>query len=84
MLSPDLIFSRTLCDELFAEGLVYSFLDGVRNLFSGKQLSARLAMLSVACLHISTINAQALPDHTVEIANGVYSYGPGDSTTRCL
>ena len=47
-------------------------------MLSGKILLARMAMLSFACLHISTVNAQALPDHTVEIADGVYSYGPGD------
>ena len=48
------------------------------NMLSGKQLSAHLAVLVVACLYNTTVNAQTLPDHTVEIANGVYSYGPGD------
>ena len=47
-------------------------------MLSGKQLSAHLAVLVVACLYNTTVNAQTLPDHTVEIANGVYSYGPGD------
>ena len=44
----------------------------------GKQLSAHLAVLVVACLCNTIVIAQTLPDHTVKIADGIYSYGPGD------
>ena len=37
-----------------------------------------LAMLICAGFYNTSVNAQTLPDHTVEIANGVYSYGPGN------
>ena len=47
-------------------------------MLTGKQLSAHLAVFVFACLYNTTVIAQALPDHTVEIADGVYSYGPGD------
>ena len=39
---------------------------------------AILTILTYACVSNSAASAQALPDHTARIAQGVYSYGPGD------
>ena len=40
--------------------------------------AAVLAVLVQVGFNSTPVTAQALPDHTVEIAEGVYSYGPGD------
>ena len=37
-----------------------------------------LGALAYAAFGNTTVSAQALPDHTAQIAEGVYSYGPGD------
>lgn len=40
--------------------------------------AAVVAILVYAGFSSTTVSAQALPDHTARIAEGVYSYGPGD------
>ena len=45
---------------------------------NAKSLLAIVAILLCAGCDKSTVSAQNLSDHTAEIANGVYSYGPGD------
>lgn len=40
--------------------------------------AAVVAVLVYAGWHSTTVSAQALPDHTARIAEGVYSYGPGN------
>ncbi len=47
-------------------------------MFIRKQLLALLAILVCAGLYNNTVSAQTLPEHTALIADGVYSYGPGD------
>ncbi len=47
-------------------------------MLTGEKLSTLLAMLICAAFYNTFANAQSLPDHTAEIAAGVYSYGPGD------
>ena len=41
-------------------------------------LAGMTSMLVGAAFCQTTVSAQALPDHTAKIAEGVYSYGPGD------
>ena len=47
-------------------------------MFTRKQLSTLLVILVCASLYNNIVSAQTLPEHTAMIANGVYSYGPGD------
>ena len=42
------------------------------------RLPTVLAILICASIYNTSVTAQTLPDHTAKIANGVYSYGPGD------
>ena len=43
-----------------------------------KQLSTLLAILVCAGFYNNAVVAQSLPEHTAKIADGVYSYGPGN------
>ncbi len=47
-------------------------------MFFAKQLSTLLAILVCAGFYTNAVVAQSLPEHTAMIADGVYSYGPGN------
>ncbi len=47
-------------------------------MFFAKQLSTLLAILVCAGFYNNAVVAQSLPEHTAMIADGVYSYGPGN------